>query len=250
MLTAEQLVDFHCHLDLYADYRQMILETERACIRTLAVTTTPRAWPHNRDLTKDMKYVRPALGFHPQLVGRSTHEDLELWDKYLPEARFIGEVGLDAGPAFYRTLDKQKIVLEHILKACAKSGDKLLSVHAVRSVGTLLDMAEALMPSVKRRIVLHWFSGTASEARRAVKLGCYFSINQRMIDTERGRALVKTISLDRLLTETDGPFIGDERPNKPSDVGQCVVRLGEVVEMEQAAITKMIGTNLNRLLES
>ncbi len=58
--------------------------------------------------------------------------------------------------------------------------------------------------------VLHWFTGTEAEARRAVELGCYFSINREMLRSEKHRKLVSLLPRDRLLTETDGPFVEND----------------------------------------
>ena len=62
-------VDFHCHLDLYPDHAAAIAQAEAAGIYTLTVTTTPKAWPRNRELTEGTRYVHAALGLHPQLVA-------------------------------------------------------------------------------------------------------------------------------------------------------------------------------------
>ena len=62
-------VDFHCHLDLYPDHVGAIAKAEASSIYTVAVTTTPKAWPRNRELTLKTRYVRAALGLHPQLVA-------------------------------------------------------------------------------------------------------------------------------------------------------------------------------------
>ena len=64
---------------------------------------------------------------------------------------------------------------------------------------------------------MHWFTGSRSEARRAVALGCYFSVNTEMTRNERGQALVADLPIDRLLTETDGPFTQNSWPTVPSD---------------------------------
>ena len=56
------LVDFHCHLDLYRDHAAAVAECDRLKVFTLAVTTTPRAWPRNHELAAATKYVRAALG--------------------------------------------------------------------------------------------------------------------------------------------------------------------------------------------
>jgi Tat protein secretion system quality control protein TatD with DNase activity len=52
--------------------------------------------------------VRAALGLHPQLVAERAGE-LPLWERHLPETRYVGEVGLDAGPRFYKALDAQSM---------------------------------------------------------------------------------------------------------------------------------------------
>src|ERR1700712_1775091 len=102
-------VDFHCNLDLYPDHERLILECDLAEVATLAVTTTPKAWRRNRELAASTKHVRVALGLHPQLVaGRES--ELPLLERLLEETRYVGEVGLDAGPQFYRSFDAQERV--------------------------------------------------------------------------------------------------------------------------------------------
>ena len=54
--------------------------------------------------------------------------------------------------------------------------------------------------------VLHWFTGSGPDVRRAIDLGCYFSVNEQMLKAPRGRSLLEAVPLARLLTETDAPF--------------------------------------------
>lgn len=243
------LVDFHCHLDLYPDFEGIIKEAEQASVYTLAVTTTPRAWERNRQLTAKLQYVRPALGLHPQLVGKNTAAELKLWKQLLGQTKYVGEVGLDAGPDFFRTLDEQKEVFEQILLHCSRAGGKILSIHAVRSVTTVLDMIEALLPSSRGTVVLHWFTGTPAQARRAVQLGCYFSVNVAMLRSERSQPLLRLIPADRVLTETDGPFIRDgNAPSRPSDVIHAVELLSKLHHTPQEKMLDQIARNLKKLL--
>ena len=83
------LVDFHCHLDLYTDHVAAFAECERKRVHTLTVTTTPRAWPHNRDLAAKTRHVRSALGIHPQLVSKRANA-LSPFAEYLVQTRYIG----------------------------------------------------------------------------------------------------------------------------------------------------------------
>lgn len=249
MISSEGLVDFHCHLDLYPDHRAAVQEAEAAGIFTLAVTTTPRAWPRNHELAQTTCHVRAALGLHPQLVGERASE-VALWDAHLAEARYIGEVGLDAGPRFYKSLNLQKQVFEHVLRRCALAGNKVLSVHSIRAAKAVLDHIEAYLAPGKGKVVLHWFTGSKAEARRAIEMGCYFSVNAAMFNNERHISMVSSLPLARLLTETDGPFTKTEgRPSKPSDVPIVVEALGRLHDLSTPAVVANIKSNLRELLE-
>jgi len=244
------LVDFHCHLDLYPNHSEAVATCEREQIYTLAVTTTPKAWPRNHELATSTRHVRAALGLHPQLVAERAGE-LTVWEQYLPQTRYVGEVGLDGGPAHYRSLELQKQVFERILVACERSGGKILSVHSVRTAKVVLDMLEAHLPPTRGRVVLHWFSGSKSEARRAIDLGCYFSVNAEMLRSERLREIVALLPTARLLSETDGPFTqSNGRPSCPADVETVVEMLAVQRCTDPKAIIKTIQDNLRTLLSS
>lgn len=237
-------VDFHCHVDLYKDHAALIAECDRERVATLAVTTTPKAWLRNRELAARSDHVRVALGLHPQLVGERESE-LPLLEHYLRDARYVGEIGLDAGPRYYRSFPAQERVFVRILRACADQGGKVLTVHSVRAVGKVLGHVERELSPDRSRVVLHWFTGTAAESRHAVTLGCYFSVNSEMLRSPKHRQLVAGLPADRLLTETDGPFVEVEgRPMRPSDVAQTVA---ELAALRGVTIESMEGTILDNL---
>jgi TatD DNase family protein len=248
MIAIRGLVDFHCHLDLYEDHPAAVREAEEAGVFTLSVTTTPRAWPRNQELARATRHVRAALGLHPQLVAERAGE-LGLWESHLPETRYVGEVGLDAGPRFYKSFDLQKEVFTHVLRCCAAAGDKVITVHSIRAAKAVLDHIEAHLPLGRGKIVLHWFTGSKAEARRAIEMGCYFSINAAMLDHERHAAMVSSIPLDRVLTETDGPFTKtSERPSRPSDVSVVVEGLARLHDRSASTLALIIRNNLRTLL--
>lgn len=237
-------VDFHCHLDLYPDHAQLIAECDRERIATLAVTTTPKAWSRNREMAAGTNHVRVALGLHPQLVGEREGE-LGLFEKLLPEARYVGEVGLDAGPRFYMSFEAQERVFERILRMCAEQGNKILTIHSVRAVAKVLQHLERALPADRGHVVLHWFTGSAAEARRAVDRGCYFSINSEMLKSTKHRGLVEQLPVDRLLTETDGPFVVvSGAAVRPIAVSGTVAELAELRQVSPEDLRAQILTNL------
>ena len=247
-MASAPLVDFHCHLDLYPDLAAAIRRSEVQEVFTLAVTTTPRAWAHNEALASPTRFVRAALGLHPQLIAQHAHE-LTLFEALLPRTRYVGEIGLDAGPHYYRSLEQQKVVFERIIRLCAAARDKVISVHSVRATKAVLDTIEQNLPPTHGRVVLHWFTGSSAEARRAVELGCYFSINAEMLADSKRRALVRALPRERLLTETDGPFTKVEgRPSEPGDVKITVTRLAQLYGCSEESMRARVAQNLRGLL--
>lgn len=243
-------VDFHCHLDLYQDHAALIAECDKERVATLAVTTTPKAWPRNCDMAANSSHVRVALGLHPQLVAEREGE-LQLFERYLPDARYVGEIGLDAGPRFYKSFAAQVRVFEHILRACAEQGGKILTLHSARAVTKVLGHLEQSFPPDRGQAILHWFTGTNAEAKRAVALGCYFSVNGEMLRSPKHRQMVMGLPLDRLLTETDGPFVEqDGRPLRPRDVTHTVAELATLHGLSHETMANTIIQNLKRLVGS
>ncbi|MRV70682.1 TatD family deoxyribonuclease [Duganella sp. FT92W] len=243
-------VDFHCHVDLYADHLAIIDECDQAKVATLAVTTTPKAWQRNQELAASSKFVRVALGLHPQLVAERASE-VNLFEKLLEYTPYVGEVGLDAGPQFYSSFPEQERIFLRIISACVEQGGKILSVHSVRSVGKVLQHLERLRFAHHGQAVLHWFTGTAAEAKRAAELGCYFSINSEMLKSPKHRSLITKLPRDRLLSETDGPFVTYvDRPARPVDVASTVANLAEALNITPEATRVLIIRNLTNLMKN
>lgn len=137
-----------------------------------------------------------------------------------------------------------------MLQRCAQAGDKIITVHSIRSAKAVLDHIEAHLPPGRGKIVLHWFTGTKSEAKRALDLGCFFSINAGMLNAERHAPMVQAIPLDRMLTETDGPFTRTgERPSQPVDVASVVEGLGRLHGRPAVEVAHAVRDNLRMLLD-
>ena len=242
-------VDFHCHLDLYPDHERLISECDQGRIATLAVTTTPKAWTRNKLMAEKSTHVRVALGLHPQLVAER-EEEIALFERLLPETRYVGEVGLDAGPRFYKSFEAQERVFDRVLRACAEQGDKILTVHSVRTVTKVLQHIDKSLPPGRGQVVMHWFTGSASEARRAADMGCYFSINAEMLKSSKHRSIVEQMPVDRILTETDGPFVHTEGVAvRPSAVAGTVAQLAILLGRTPDEMAAQVLRNLSALLK-
>lgn len=246
--SMDELIDFHCHLDLYENFEHIVQECEKKKVFTLAVTTTPRAWPRNHELTQKTKYVRAGLGLHPQLINNQETE-IDTWEMYFPEATYIGEVGLDASPKYYPFFATQQTVFDKILSKCSRSGGKILSVHSVRCASKVLDALSKSGAHLNNKIVLHWFSGSAAEVKRATELGCYFSVNVAMLSSDNGKKLLNTMPLERIITETDGPFTHwNNKVQYPWDISICIELLSNYYNVEYKKIRSTVYRNFASLL--
>jgi len=197
------VVDMHCHLDLYPNPREQVQRIAERKSYVLSVTTTPQAWRGTSELAKGVPRIKTALGLHPQLAKERMSE-LKLFEKLLPEARYVGEVGLDGGPDCRGFWKDQIRVFEHILSACVAEGGRILTLHSRAAASDVLDALER-HPGFGTA-VLHWFSGTQRELARAIEMGCWFSVGVVMLRSKKGSALASRMPADRVLTETDGPF--------------------------------------------
>lgn len=85
--------------------------------------------------------------------------------------------------------------------------------------------------------------------KRALELGCYFSINAGMLGNEKHAPMMQTIPLDRMLTETDGPFTrAGDRPSQPADVAGVVESLGRLHGLPATNVANLVRDNLRALL--
>jgi TatD DNase family protein len=155
---------------------------------------------------------------------------------------------LDAGPRYYGTFSEQKRVFQRVLELCADAGDKILSIHSVRATREVLNCIELYLAGSRSRAVLHWFTGSPADAKRAVDLGCYFSVNEQMLTNPSSRRIVELIPVDRILTETDGPFTQLQgQPVDPGQVAGAVQILAQLLDQTILRSQEIIAKNLAAL---
>ncbi|MBR0576930.1 TatD family hydrolase [Proteiniclasticum sp. BAD-10] len=203
------IYDMHCHVDLMQSMDNFSKAALEERINLLAMTTTPKAYEIEKKKLTVFPNVQVALGLHPQLVSERIHE-LALVEKYIHTTRFVGEVGLDFNKQFYRSKEQQIEVFSQIIGWCQSSPMmKIISIHSVRSDKNVLDILEKYDCTKHNNCILHWYSGSLKQLDRAIELGCFFSVNEYMLNSPNGRSIIQKVPVDRLLLESDAPFISD-----------------------------------------
>ena len=209
------LVDAHCHLDLYPDPKPILEAARAAEAYVIAVTNTPAVFCSTELLVAGFNRIRPALGLHPELIPERAQE-ITLFRSLLTKTRYVGEVGLDYSTVYARYKEKQRAIFGQILEQCASYLDKVITIHSRRAVN---DVLAAVGDKFAGRLILHWFTGSVSQVEQAAALGFYFSVNPAMTRSNHGRRLIAAMPVDRVLTESDGPFVTcGSKPATPMDV--------------------------------
>ncbi|AXA84496.1 hydrolase TatD [Lysobacter oculi] len=239
------MIDFHCHLDLYANPHQVVSECVERGLYVLSVTTTPSAWEGTSALADAAPRIRTGLGLHPQ-IAHDRQFELPLFEKLLERVRYVGEIGLDGSPELKPHWHTQLGVFEQILELCQKAGGRVMSLHSRRAAKAVLDLL-AKHPGAGTPI-MHWFSGTQKELDRAVEIGCWFSVGPAMLRGEKGRQLVAGIPPERILIESDGPFVQiDGRTIWPWDAAQAISGLAEIWKIDEQEVASRLRGNLRMI---
>lgn len=220
--------DAHVHLGWFANAAAVARDAASRGLNMLAVTVTPEEYLGVRRDLATRRNVAFAAGLHPWWVR--SPDDGDALCELLPSVRYVGEIGLDASLRHEETWEAQLTAFERTCATCAETSDstapKVLSIHAVRSAGPVLDVLERTGAATSCRCVLHWFSGSSEELWRAVRLGCRFSLGERSLQTRRGREYARILPVERLLTETDLPK-GERSPATADDILDSLTRVIE-----------------------
>jgi TatD DNase family protein len=251
------LVDHHCHLDfpdLAAELDAVVARAGAAGVG-LMVTISMRTQRHDDILkiTADRVNVFCSVGTHPHCA----HEELNVpVDTYVrmaqhPKVVAIGEAGLDY---FYDNSprDAQAEGLRRQIAAAQATGLPLV-IHARDADDDIAAILEQEMARKPFAAVLHCFTGGKQLARRGLDLGLYISFSGILTfkKSEALRAIAADVPLERLLVETDAPFLAPGKyrgkRNEPAYVVETARELASVKGISEDALARATTENFFRL---
>ena len=226
-------VDTHCHLFLLDREPTDVVEAARAAgvDRLICVGVDPETSLRSLELADAIDGVFATAGMHPhdaaafdETAGARIEELL-----HDPRVLAVGECGLD----FFRMRspqeDQVRVFKVHI--ALSNETGKPLVVH-VRDAWP--DVLRVLDEGSAERVVIHCFSGDADIARECAARGYWVSFagNITYPKNEHFRQAAATIDLDRILVETDSPFLAPQtlrgRDNEPANVMATIAEIARV----------------------
>ena len=243
------LVDTHCHLDFpefEADRLQVIQRAEDAGVNYLVnIGATLDSSSAACALAVKYKQVYASVGVHPHDADSFNQEaedklrELALSNKVVA----IGETGLD----YYRNLSSE----EHQLHAfsrqvkLAKDLNLPLVIHSRQADEQVVQVLKNAMPV---RAVIHCFSGDEGFLRVCLDLGFFisFTCNITYKKAQGLRDMVKLVPLDRLMLETDAPYLSPEGFRGKRNEPMQVKLLAETVSLIKGSSVEEIADNTTK----
>ncbi len=251
------LIDSHCHLDFPALANDldgvMARAAERGVGRMLTISTRVREHARVLALAERFDNVWCSVGTHPH----NAHEELDITADDLvqrathPRVVAIGEAGLDYHYNHSPRDAQEQGLRTHI--AAARTTGLPLVIHCREADDEMARILKEEMARGAFPAVLHCFTGTPELAREAVRLGCYVSFSGILTfkKSEDLRAIAAALPEDRILVETDAPYLAPDpyrgKRNEPAYVPETANALAAARGISPEAAATLTTANFFRL---
>lgn len=249
------LIDSHAHIyyrDYAGDFDDMLKRADDAgVLAILVVGTDIESSRESVELAEKYPQLYAAVGVHPHDAGRVTDACYDIIRTLAVSSRkvvAIGEIGLD----FYRDRsprDLQELVFRRFLQMAADL-NKPVIIHDRDAHDRVMTI---LREEAVRKGVLHCFSGDAAMASEAAALGFHISIPGTITypGNQNLRDVVQSVSIDRMLVETDCPYLTPVphrgKRNEPAYVRLAAEKLAEVKGLTLEDIARVTTKNAGKL---
>jgi len=254
-----KLFDSHCHLDdrsYQGDLKAVIQRAKQNGIeKMMTVAIDQETSIRAIEIAEKFDGVYAAVGVHPHRASSCSERVMKKLTDLAGNPRVCawGETGLDFNRMYSPKEDQEKWFVRQVQAADEQRLPLIL--HERDSHGRLLEILKA-HPHKNRRGVVHCFSGNRSELDAYLDLGYYIGITGILTIQKRGmdlRNLVGYIPLERLLIETDAPYLtpapqkNKTRRNEPAFVKSVLLKLAEIRDMDPENLADLTCNNAQRL---
>lgn len=252
------LFDTHAHLNdpKFDEDREAALARAKdaGVARVVEIADAPEDWDKALRLSRARpEQVRCALGLHPYYADRFSESLGARLARLaaLPEVVAAGEIGLDyAKCSIPPAVQRESFV--RMLEAAAAAGLPVV-VHCRDAYADLLPILDerygGRRPEGRFHGVVHCFSGTEAEARRAVELGFALGVDGPVTYPKNDalRAALAAAGLESLVLETDSPYLPPQssrgKRNEPANLGEIAGRLAELFKVPASTVAEATTAN-------
>lgn len=243
-------LDSHCHIndESYLDDLDTVLDRMLVNKVTKAMLVCVSLDDYKRSLSikKEGITFKKAIGVYPEYTNMS-NDEFALYAKLMEKCDAVGEIGLD----YHWYKDTKEAQKELFIKQIrlANSLNKPVIVHAREALGDTYQ----ILKENKCRGVLHCYSGSCELAMEFVKLGYYISLGGPLTfkNAKEPLEVAKNIPLDKLLIETDSPYLtpvpNRGKRNEPSNVVYVAKKIMELRGLDEDTFLSQINKNYDEL---
>ncbi len=247
-------IDTHCHLDkLDSTPEEAIIEAKQAGVqRMVTVSVDEPSLDFVSSMVQQFPEVYGSVGFHPHDAAELT-EDLEqkIRKLALEEKKLIaiGETGLDYH-YMYSSAEVQQQVFSKQLQLAVELNLPVIMHSREAETDTLNILQEIPVPPLG---VAHSFTSSFEMAKTLIEMGWYIGINGIVTfkNAEDLREVVSWLPLDRLLLETDSPYLAPTpfrgKPNKPAYIPAIATFIAELRGISLEQLSEQTSANAQRL---
>ena len=252
------IADSHCHLDypnLYNELDDVVNRAIKNDVKLLlTICTTVESFKRIKLIVDKYKNIYGTFGIHPHETKNFKNMTDALIIGYKNESKKIigiGETGLDY---YYNHSDKniqKKIFAQHI--EAAKELDIPLIVHSRDAEIDTFDILKSYMKNSKLKTIIHCFTGSKDFAKKIINIGCYISISGIITfkDSSELSETISSIPIDKLLVETDSPYLtpipNRGKSNEPSFITHTIEKLSIIRNIEKKVIIENTTNNFRKL---
>lgn len=246
------MIDTHAHLDMLKR-EEDLLESVEKLKYIITIGCDKDEINEAVSLSNRFENVYASVGYHPYDVKGITEEDVNTLEKIACENEkvvAIGETGLD----YYRDITPKKLQWEYFEKQLelAKKLNLPVVVHSRSAKEDTLKILKDYYPFPAGG-VMHCFGGDVDMMEQCVELGFYISFagNVTYPKANSLREVLKKTPTDKLLLETDSPFLSPQkkrgRPNKPSYIFYTLEFVSDLLDIPSDQLEKITEENSLRL---
>ena len=250
------LVDSHCHL-YYEPYIDDIQGTINECkknniIKLLTIGVDISTSKKNIELAKKYSEIFCTIGIHPNSTTFAKKDELLELNKLIKSSNKIigvGETGLDYHRDFNKEL--QFYYFEEQIKI-AKKFKLPIIVHTRDAEDDTYSIIKKYS-ELNLKFIIHCFSGSLDFALKCINLGCHisFSGNLTFKNAHKLREVCKEIDIDKILIETDSPFLAPQlfrgKKNHPSNVKYVCEEISQIKNLNKDYVANKTTENFNKI---
>ena len=252
------IIDSHCHLDyepMFSDLDAVIKRAKESQVKfILTISVTDAKYKNILNIVKKFSNVYGTYGIHPHEA--KNHKKLNkntILKKISMSKKIIGigESGLDFYYNHSDQNDQIKLFEEHI-KASIQSKLPIV-VHSRNAEELTYDILSKYSKKENLKILMHCFTGSKKFAEKLLELNAYFSASGIITfkKNEELKETFKTIPLNKILIETDAPYLSPEpirgKSNEPSNLIHTAKYLANLKEIDFEDMSSKTSNNFFKL---